>query len=137
MVFEKIDMEDKNNPDGRRSLIIYGFSEDEFNLIEKYNKSFEVDDVLTVDESQLDYIIDDLLKNMKKTISYKNENSNNDKIILFNAFSNKDIHDYINDFKERIDLNPIFAVITPHSVKWKFSDLIQELANERREMSRR
>lgn len=137
MAFEKIDMKDVNRPEGRRCLLIYGFSQDELRLTESYSKFFGVDDVFIVGESQLDDKIDDLLKVEKKIINSVNVKYGNDKFIIFNAFSNKDIHDYINEFKNQIDLNPIFAVITPHSLKWKFRDLIRELVNERREMSRR
>lgn len=137
MAFEKIDMKDVNRPEGRRCLLIYGFCDDELSLTQNYNKSFGVDDVLIVGESQLDDKIDGLLKGEEKMINSINEDCEKDKFIIFNAFSNKEIHDYINEFKEKVDLNPIFAVITPHSLMWKLGDLIRELANERRAMSRR
>lgn len=137
MTFQRIDMGDAQTPEGRRCLLIYGFSEEEMKCVESYNNSFGINDTIYITESTLDSRINNLLGNNENILRENRPPSIKERAIVFNAFSNKDIHDYINMFKEKIYLNPIFAVVTPHSIKWRFKELLIELTKERTGMNGR
>jgi hypothetical protein len=78
----------------------------------------------------------DLLMGNAKSSNIFNNQVIMAKVVVFNNLSDKNIYEYVNGFRKEIGVKPIFATVTPHSIKWKFYDLIQELIKEREEMKK-
>ncbi|SQC00864.1 DUF3783 domain-containing protein [Clostridium tetanomorphum] len=54
-----------------------------------------------------------------------------DKVILFNNFSDKELESAIQLIRSEFNKVPILAVVTPTSIEWTFKNLIEHLIEER------
>ncbi|MGG7144082.1 DUF3783 domain-containing protein [Clostridium nigeriense] len=59
-----------------------------------------------------------------------NANLPNETVILFNDFSDEEIKDAVRSIRQRFK-DGIFAAVTPNSINWKVSYLVEHLIEER------
>ncbi|QUH27667.1 DUF3783 domain-containing protein [Vallitalea guaymasensis] len=134
MSFEQINNEDSKRPEGRNCILIYGYNSEEISTIEKFSLGRGIDECVVVTDDMLGNKIKDIIENNIIPVKYKTGIKS--KTIVFNALSNKEVHSFINLFKDTGLKKPIYAVATPTSVKWQFGELIKELIKERMSMSK-
>jgi hypothetical protein len=54
------------------------------------------------------------------------------KVVLFNKFQEDEVKKAMQIIKPYFPVKPIFAVVTPTSIKWKFKDLLEHLLEEKK-----
>lgn len=106
-----------------KCILVYNIPESE--IKELNNNSFNI---IKVSEEMGEMTISDILSGLRfETI---NTNIKSEPLILFNNFSDEEIKLTISSIRKRFNKG-IFAVITPSSVNWKFSYLLEHLIEER------
>jgi hypothetical protein len=63
--------------------------------------------------------------------------ASNEKVVLFYDVPQKGVFFLINAFKQADLPQPIYAVVTDHSMEWPFSKLLEHLVSERDSMEKR
>lgn len=134
MGFEQINEKDTDNPVGRNCILIYGYTSEENEMIQKFSMDNGINECIMVDDEMLGNKISDIIEETTSKVDYKT--GVKAKTMVFNAVSNNTIHSFINAFKETSFKKPIYAVTTETSLKWKFGDLIKELVKEKMSMSK-
>jgi hypothetical protein len=88
-----------------------------------------IQDIIQVKPSEtlntLKQLID--LKGKKSDKAIKHDNP----AIILNAVSNAELNSFVHNFKTLGLKRPLFAVVTPTSIHWKFNDLIDDLLEEK------
>jgi hypothetical protein len=136
MTFKKINELDDTEVQGKKAILVYGFNEEEMKNVEKFTSEMEIQDIICIDKDKVQNTLGDLLMGNAKSSNIFNNQVIMAKVVVFNNLSDKNIYEYVNGFRKEIGVKPIFATVTPHSIKWKFYDLIQELIKEREEMKK-
>lgn len=134
MSFEQINTEDSKRPEGRNCILVYGYTPEEISMIKKFSLDRGINECVVVTDDMLGNKIKDIVDNNIVPVKYKTGVKS--KTIVFNALSNKEVHSFINLFKDTKLKKPIYAVATPTSEKWQFGELIKELIKEKMSMSK-
>lgn len=109
--------------DNNKCILTYGLPKDELIILEKLNVK-----VIEIDTDMVEMNVIDILKGIKfKTF---NPNPTNEKVILFNNFSDVELQATITEIRKNI-IGGLLAVVTPISMYWKFDDLLVHLIEER------
>ena len=84
--------------------------------------------IINISDEMVDMTISDIIDGLKfETVS---ANLPKDAVILFNNFSDEEVRLNIKSIRQFYK-EGIFAVVTPTSMEWKFSYLIEHLIEER------
>lgn len=84
--------------------------------------------IIDISNEMIDMTISDIIDGLKfETV---NKKLSDETIILFNNFSDEEVRLNIKSIRQ-IYKEGIFAVVTPKSIEWKFSYLIEHLIEER------
>lgn len=134
MSFEKINEQDIHRPEGRHCLLIHGYDATEMEGITAFAKDMGIDDCILVTDHMLGNKICDILDDHCTEHNYKT--GVKPKAIVMNALSNREVHQFITDFKKLDYKKPLFAVVTETSANWTYGELIKELVRERMSMSK-
>ncbi|MDN5304312.1 MAG: hypothetical protein PWP46_1196 [Fusobacteriaceae bacterium] len=134
MSFAKIDENNIERPEGKNCILVYGYSQEENSIIDDFSKKIGIENFIHIKNEKVHHTLEDLvLNNLDNSISNHNVN---EKAIIFNAVSDKELNEFISKFKLLNLPRPLFAVVTPTSKKWKFIELINELIKEREEFKK-
>ncbi|WP_085829160.1 DUF3783 domain-containing protein [Clostridium massiliodielmoense] len=113
----------------RKVLLIYGFNEEEKNILKMLVIENKIPNFKCIDKnmatSSLEYIICDANND-----EYNGELPE-EKVVLFNSCQDKEVTKAISAIKQKINKDVIFAMVTETSIKWSFKDLIEHLIEER------
>ncbi len=63
--------------------------------------------------------------------------ASDEKVLLFHAIPEKGVRFLIQVFRQSNLPSPIYAVVTEHSITWRFRDLLEHLVEERNRFERR
>ncbi|WP_105615874.1 DUF3783 domain-containing protein [Vallitalea okinawensis] len=127
MSFQRID-HDETKPEGTKSIIIYGYTEKEIEAIRLLGQDFDIEDFIVTDKSMSGLTLGELVEGKREEKTFKGAVAK--RSIIMNAFSNKDVQEFIEAVKKSDIKKPIFAVVTPTSARWQLGKLIKELVLE-------
>lgn len=133
MSFQRID-HDETKPVGKKAIIIYGYIDEEIEAIQSLGQDFGIENFIVADKSMSGLTLGELVEGKREEKPFKGAVAKSS--IIMNAFSNKDVQDFIEVIKKSDINNPIFAVVTPTSAKWQLGKLIKELVLESVMMSK-
>ena len=106
-----------------KCILVHNMPEEEY--IELKNQGFKL---IEVSKEMTDMTVADILNGLRfQTV---NANLSNETVILFNDFSDEEIKSAITSIRKRFK-GGIFATVTPTSIEWKFSYLVEHLIEER------
>lgn len=106
-----------------KCILVHSIPEEE--LKELRNDGFKV---VEVSKEMAEMTVFDILNGLRfETV---NANLPNEAVILFNGFSDQEIKLAITAIRKRYK-EGIFAAVTPSSIQWKFSYLVQHLIEEK------
>lgn len=115
--------------DNNKEMLIFGFEEEENEILDKIIKKNALPKYITITDSMAKMTLGDILRGIKLEVF--NVNLPKEKVILFNNFSDEEINKSISEFKKFFKPMPIMAVITATSIKWTFEYLLEHLIDER------
>lgn len=106
-----------------KCILVYNTPEEEIKVLK--NEGFRI---IEISEEMGEMTVSDILDGLKfETI---NKDMPRETVILFNDFSDKEISLVIKSIRQRFK-GGIFATVTPNSIGWKFSYLVEHLIEER------
>ena len=106
-----------------KSILVYNAPKEEVSVLK--NQGIKV---VEVSPEMAEMTITDILGGLKfETIS---DSLPNESVILFNDFSDEEIKIAIKNIRQRFK-GGIFAAVTPTSIQWEFSYLVEHLIEER------
>ncbi|TDT67340.1 uncharacterized protein DUF3783 [Hypnocyclicus thermotrophus] len=134
MSFTKIDENSIERPEGKNCILAYGYSQEENSIINEFSKKIGIEHFIHIPTEKTHHTLEELvINNLDNSTSISKIN---EKAIVFNAVSDKELNEFISKFKLLNLQRPLFAVVTPTSKSWKFIDLITELMKEREEFKK-
>lgn len=111
-------------------MLIYGFSKEDTEEIDKLTKINNLPGCILIEKSMANMTIRDILHGLNLKV-FNNIDIPEDKVILFNNFTDKNLDRSITILKKNLKESPILAVVTPTSIEWTFKNLIEHLIEER------
>lgn len=109
--------------DNNKCILAYNFSEFELNVL----KSGDIK-VIEISPEMIEMTIKDILDGLRfKTF---NANSIKEKAIIFNNFTDSEIQPAVKVIRQKIK-GGLLAVVTPTTIDWKFSYLVNHLIEEK------
>lgn len=115
--------------DNNKCILVYGLPTNELEEMKKLSCK-----IIEVNPEMGEMTITDIVKGLR--IEILNENPIKEKIILFNNFTEKELHSKIAELRKFVQ-GGILAVVTPTSTQWKMNYLIEHLVEEREWHSKR
>ena len=113
-----------------KCLLIYGFDITQQVILDKILADFDSINYKTILKGMVNMKLKDILEDMKFEI-YSSDLPENEKVILFNNFSDEELNRMVVSLRSKFDNPPILAVITTTSSEWTFKELILHLVKER------
>lgn len=109
--------------DNNKCILAYNFSEFELNILKEGDIK-----VIEISPEMIEMTIKDILGGLRfKTF---NPNSIREKAIIFNNFTDSEIQPAVKIIRQKIK-GGLLAVVTPTTIDWKFSYLVNHLIEER------
>ncbi|SHK08118.1 protein of unknown function [Clostridium cavendishii DSM 21758] len=109
--------------ENKKCLLTYGLTEEQNKELQSTGIKIEVINPLMVEMKISDIINGFKFETAGRMLSLE-------KVVLFNSFSDEDLHKMIKIVKA-IAGAPILAVVTPTSEQWTFANLLEHLMEER------
>lgn len=112
-----------------KTLLIYGFNQQEEEVLKKLLEENNLPQYKVIKDNMGETTVKDILLGMayeKKICNLPKE-----KVVLFNRCEDSDVMNGMKVIKDNFQGKPIFAVVTPTSIEWKFKDLLEHLMQER------
>ncbi|HSQ33525.1 MAG TPA: DUF3783 domain-containing protein, partial [Peptostreptococcaceae bacterium] len=119
MSFQKIDTENNKRNHNIHKILIYGYNQEERKDLGYFLQRSNEDDYMIIEKFLLDNTVEDLLgaEWNKKNIDYdSNINYPDIKFMLLCGFSQKEIHDFLDKFKQHEMQRPLMATLTPTNI---------------------
>lgn len=110
-------------------LLFYGLKEEEREKIQVAVKRHISTEIIDVNKSMGGMKLSDILD--EKKVENFNKPLPEEKVVIFNNFTDEEVETVIKDIKLKLNKMPILAAITETSVNWKFEYLLQHLIEER------
>lgn len=104
-------------------LVTYNLTEKEIAKLKQYGFR-----VIVIEDAMTDLKIKDIISGVKEGTG--KEDIPNEKIILFNNYKNTELQSVVKKVRNYVT-GGILAVVTPISINWTFSYLIEHLIEER------
>ncbi|MCL2320861.1 MAG: DUF3783 domain-containing protein [Oscillospiraceae bacterium] len=118
-----------------KAILAYGFTKEEKNLIGMLKIRHKIKKVIYLSNNMGESKVFDVLNDV---FAISNEvNLPEEKLLLFDMFSDKELAIIVDAVKSTIKGYPIMATITPISINWSLSYLMQHLVQEREEFKLR
>ena len=111
-------------------LLLAGFNKYELEQLTDFANSQKIENIIIINKNDEEKIVGDLVKEANIEINEILE----EKLILFYGMTNKQITKFIDGYKKNKLDKPLFAVVTPHSIKWELKTLLKHLNEERKQM---
>ncbi|AYD41305.1 DUF3783 domain-containing protein [Clostridium fermenticellae] len=115
--------------ENKETILVYGFEKNDsilYDIVKKIGCK-----CIEVNKSMGKMTIGNILKASNSNKDNLNLTMREEKIILFNGFSDKRLNSTIDIIRNSFDKNPILAVVTETSINWAFKDLLDHLIEER------
>lgn len=109
--------------ENQKCILTYGLEEEQLNELQLTGVK-----VLEITTEMSGMKLNDVLKGLKFEIF--DNNLPQEKVVLFNSFSDEELHKMIKVVKATVG-STILAVVTPTSAEWSFSYLLEHLIEER------
>lgn len=110
-------------------ILIYGLNEQEISEFKKITSEYNLPKHKIIKNDMGKMTVRDILNGLNLKVF--NVNLPEEKIILFNNFTDIQLKYTINLIRETFTFSPILAVITPTSIEWTFESLLEHLIEER------
>lgn len=111
------------------TLLVYGFHINEEETLKRILEENNLPGYKVIDEQKYDLVLEDIIDG-KQNESINGELPN-EKVVLFYQCNDEEITSAMRQMKASYASKPIFAVVTPTSIKWKFSYLLEHLMEEK------
>jgi hypothetical protein len=112
-----------------KKMLIYGFDKDEIALIDDLINKNSLPNYRIIQSSMISMKVKDILNGIK--IEMFADKPISERVILFNNLSDEELNISIKEISSVLNPRPILAVITPTSIEWDVSYLIEHLLEER------
>lgn len=109
--------------DNNKCILAYNFPEFELNILKNGNIK-----VIEVSSEMIEMTIEDILGGLR--FKKFNPSPIKEKTILFNNFTDDELQPHIKVIRQKIK-GGLLAVVTPTTIDWKFSYLVDHLIEER------
>lgn len=110
-------------------MLIYGFIKDELSVFDYLCNEFKLPKYKIIEKDMAKMKVRDLLEGI--SLPVVNGKIPEEKVVLFNNFSDEELKKCIRYIKNSSESMPIMAVVTDTSINWTFEYLIQHLVEER------
>lgn len=110
-------------------LLLYGFSEEEIVFFDNLLREISVPSYRIIEPSMANMKLKDIIEGLK--LDTYNKELPNEKIVLFNNFTDTELNESIKKIRSESSLKPILAIVTPTSINWEFHYLVEHLIEER------
>lgn len=110
-------------------LLLYGFSEDELSFFYNLVKELKISEYRVIEKNMANMKLKDIINGLK--IETYNKELPEERIVLFNNFTDAELNDAIKSIRANASIKPILAVVTPTSINWEFHYLVGHLMEER------
>lgn len=129
MSFEKIDISDRSEQEGRSCVVLYNFGDKELKKVQNFARIMGIKDQIVLSYKNSDEVLKNVLEDkMEKSES----NGIKEKAIIFNAIAPGKIHVFLENLKKARIQRPIVATVTETSMNWTMDYLLMNLIEERR-----
>ncbi|RLA98915.1 MAG: hypothetical protein DRG37_05835 [Deltaproteobacteria bacterium] len=115
--------------DTNPKILVWNLSDEEMRLFGLFLKDIDGPRLEQIRRDQGHLLVREILFTDKVS---SDEFDSNEKVVLFYNVQAEMVQKVVAGIRESEDLpRPIFAVVTQHSIDWKFSHLVEELVKER------
>ncbi len=112
-------------------MLIYGFEEKEKDFLDKIILELNLPSYKIIEKTMGNMTLRDIINGLK--IETYNQYIPDEKVILFNNFSDEEVNAAVKAIRSNKELKPILAVVTPTSINWEFHTLLEHLLEERKQ----
>lgn len=134
MSFQKIDIENETRLDEQYCVLVVGYTNEELNILIPFIESSNIPEYLIIPKEKFGLSVETLLQGTEEVKEF--DGAIVPKALIMSGFTQKEIHNFVQNYKSLSLPMPLFAVVTPTSKKWKLGKLLKELALERAKMSK-
>lgn len=110
-------------------MLVYGFNEDDISRLKDACIENKLPQYKIVNENMGKMKLRDIIHGLK--LEVEDLNMPQEKVIIFNNFSDNELENSIKELKGIFKPIPIMAVVTETSIDWSFEYLIEHLVEER------
>lgn len=129
MSFEKIDISDRSEQEGRSCVILYNFGDKELKKVQNFARIMGIKDQILLNYKNSDEVLKDVLEDK---MGRNESNGLKEKAIIFNAIAPGKIHVFLENLKKARIQRPVVASVTETSINWTMDYLLMNLIEERR-----
>lgn len=112
-----------------KMTLIFGFSEEEKAILDKMFKDLQLPKHKVVEQNMASMKLKDIIEGL--IIDTYDKVLPDEKVILFNNFTDEELDKAIKKLRANKTMNPILAVVTATSNNWEFHFLLNHLIEER------
>ncbi len=129
MSFQQIDQQDNQRPEGKTCILVHGYDPIGLNAIKKYAAALNIEEIINIRVDQTNNTLKQLIDGTGNVSA--NAIPLPSPAIVLNAVSSAELNQFVHNFKTLGLPRCLFAVVTPTSINWNFSDLVSDLLEER------
>lgn len=115
--------------ENNKVMLIYGLNDEDKEALSSIVRNEKLPEYRIIKPEMADMKLRDILDGLKFEIF--GAALPEEKIILFNNFTDEELHKTITIIRNTVAIRPILAVITPTSIEWSFRYLLEHLIEER------
>lgn len=134
MGFSRVDAQSESRSEGRNSLLAYGFDEAGQAVLHSLLVQAGIEELLVVGDQGTGLLLSELLEDAPQQTAM--DPLPPCPVAVFHAVSDAELNRFLTLFRESGLPRPLFAVVTPTSIHWRFGELASELLRERRAMEK-
>jgi hypothetical protein len=109
------------------SILLWGFNHDEKERFDAFLLEISVPACVVIEENQGYLTVNDILFSSKRAEEKINADQ---RVVLFFNIPAEVIKKVMTETKKRSLPQPIYAMVTPENINWKFNDLVDHLKKE-------
>lgn len=128
MSFEKLDIKDNNEKEGRACILICNLSGKDLQKVKNCAMILGIRDQIILNSKNGNTVIKNVLEN---NINTECEDGRKERAIIFNAIPAAKISMFIENLKKVRVNNVLKAVVTETSIDWSVNELLSNLVAER------
>jgi hypothetical protein len=134
MGFSRVDANSETRPEGRNCLLAYGFDEAQQGALRKLLIQAGIEELVPVTDEGTGLLLAELLADSPQNKAMSPLPAS--PVAVFHSVSDAGLNRFLTLFRASGLPRPLFAVVTPTSIQWRFGDLVSELMRERRAMEK-
>lgn len=115
-------------------MMIYGFDQNDRTFLDNIIEELKLPPYRVIEKNMANMTLRDIINGLK--IETYNKELPEEKVIIFNNFSDDEVHTAIRAIRSNKEVKPILAVVTPTSINWEFHSLLEHLIQEREQAKR-